>query len=448
MITIKHDHKLHFPTITVPMISQDEEDNTVAVQQTNVEGILVPLFRFNNLTINFQMVQSMELHCDPVPEIILRIHDMADLIKNLDNPGLDNILYMQILPPFDNAYKKVQLMFRVYETGIEGSVVGLKGTYMCPGLWDTKMKAYGRTTTWKLFEEVSNEMSLGFASNVDASNDERYIYNPNMNVPGFLDREIRFGGDSNHVLDWWIDLWNNVNVVDIYEEYNTLREEQDMKIWINPLMRDVDKGSVAEPQQMTAAFSNHPTFMGLPMFIADYHPVMTSGDFTDCNFETYSMDNQECSSLLVQDGDVKENVILKYIYGGENFGGRDYLGQRVAREMFRTKIWAQCIEVSVPRPILGLIKGDKVNVWWYDINSYMTEKAADDTISSNSTIPESVQDTENSFIINPTISGQYYIIDFWLEYDISSGWKQTFRLGRSADSIQRINGPTNETFNK
>ncbi len=448
MITIKHDNKLKFPPIVVPMISQDDEDNTHdGIKQSNVEGIFVPLFRFNNLTINFQMVRRMQLSCSPVPEIYLEIDDIAGMIKNLDTPGLDNVLYMQILPPFDNAYKKIELAFFVWSSEITGNIVQLRGKYTpCNQFNDVVMKSYGMIDTYTLFNDVSNELCLGFASNIDGSEDKRYIYNPNLTPTEFLQREIRFGGNKEHVFDWWVDFWNNLVLVDIYEEYNTLRPENDMKIWISTTMRDMDSGAEPEPFQTTAAFTNHPAMMSNPLFISSYKPIMVGGSITDCNFETYSMDDQECSSLLIQDGDVHHSVITRYIYGGEKIGEFDYLGQRMAREMFRKKIYGQCIEVSTKMPLLSLIKGDKVNVWWYDINSYMTEDVDNQEISTNSPVPENEVDSENSFIINKTISGQYYILDVNIDYDINDGWTNTFKLGRSAENIQRLNPPKNESY--
>lgn len=448
MITLKHDHKLTFPTITVPMISQDEEDDSRDIQQTNVEGIMVPLFRFNNTTISFTMVQSMRLTCNPIPQLELEILDSTNMIKNWDSPGLDNILYMQILPPFDNAYRKIQLAFRMSYINISGSLISIRAEYSCPNFFNTIMKAYGMVDTWHLFEEISNDLSLGFASNIDGIEDKRYIYNPNLRPAEFMNREIEFGGSKEHVLDWWIDLWNNINLVDIYEEYNSLQEEKDMKIWISTTIKDFDKGTVNEPHQITAAFTNHPTMLGQPLFISDYIPIVEASRFTDTNFETYSMQDQELSSTLIQDGDVQNNYALQYQYGGEKFGEFDYLGQRMAREHFRSKMYGQSIEVTVGMPMLGIIKGDKVNVWWYDINSYMTENADDTDVGSNTELPDSVLDNENSFIINKTISGQYYVLDINFEYNKGTGWRCTYKLGRSAENIQRLNPPTNESFNK
>ena len=73
MIEVKQDHKLQFPTIEVPKYNESDDEGANVAKQTNIEGVLVPLFRFNNLTITFEMVRSMRLTCDRVPEIRIEI---------------------------------------------------------------------------------------------------------------------------------------------------------------------------------------------------------------------------------------------------------------------------------------------------------------------------------------------------------------------------------------
>lgn len=447
MIEVKHDHKLQFPTIAVPMIVEDEANAPVSseIKQTNIEGIMAPLFRFNDHTINFSMVDSMILTCSPVPRIHLVVRDDTNMIKDLDKPGVDNVLYIQILPPSDDTYKKIQMAFYITHSSIDTPFITLDGVYFIPGLFDTKMEAYGRITTYDLFEKISNEYSLGFCSNVAGTDDERWIYNPNRNLQDFLYDEIRFAGKDGHVYDWWIDFWNNLTLVDLYTEYNTIVEEKDLQIWVDTTIPTYDDADEEKPGKMVAAFCNHPMLSTNPLFISDYTPVSSSMGVTDKNFEVYSTQDLELRSTLIQDGDVHNNITVGYEYGGELYGDFDYLSQRAARNMFLEKISSERIKVSVGMPLLSLIKGGKVNIWWYDINSYMTSSANDEGVESNITIPheESGNDVED-YKINRTISGQYYIMDIEIRYE--GGWRCTYTLSRSAESIQRINPPSNETF--
>ena len=206
-----------------------------------------------------------------------------------------------------------------------------------------------------------------------------------------------------------------------------------------------------KPYKQIAAFSNHPAFISTPMYIEDYTPTSRSSMVTDRNFETYSMDDMEASSILIQDGDVHNNVFTRYQYGGEVFGDFNYLARKACRNMFLNKINSQCIEVITRIPMLGLIKGDKVNLWWYDIGNQTARNLDTSDIESNTAIPDDVEgsrDGEVPMVINKTISGQYYIVDIEFNYVGGMNWENKYTLSRSAEGIQRINPPSNESFMK
>lgn len=450
MIEVKHDHKLQFPQIRVPMYNQDNDEGDQVINQTELEGVLVPLLRFNNTVITFEQVDRMELTCNPVPKIEVWITDFLQIIRQFDQPGRDNILYLQILPPFDDAYKKIQLAFYIEDTDLQGNKVYLRGTYEAPGIFDSEMKPYGMLSTYDLFEQVSNDHQLGFCSNVDDSEDERYIYNPNKNMESFLDQEIVFAGNKPHVFTWWIDFWNNLNFVDLYQEYSEILSDEDMQLWLSDTFKDASKPS--EPYKQIAAFTNSPAFAASPTFIPNYQPILNSGSPTDANFEVYSMEDQEASSTVIQDGDVQNDVKMSYKYGGEVFGDFDYLSQRACRDMYLSKINSNVIEIVCKYPLLGLMKGEHVNFWWYDMNNIALEGVDASSINTNAPVPEDpngeLKNSDMTMILNKTVSGQYYIMDVKYAYVGHRNWEVTYTLSRSAEEIQKLAPPTNETFLK
>ena len=102
-------------------------------------------------------------------------------------------------------------------------------------------------------------------------------------------------------------------------------------------------------------------------------------------------------------------------------------------------------------PMLGLIKGDHVNVWWYDIGNQTAQNIDMSDIETNASVPDDPKDAREAdvpILINKTISGQYYIVDIEFNYIGGMNWENKYILSRSADSIQRINPPANESFMK
>lgn len=444
MITLKRDNKLIFPTIEMP-INMEFPDSSTEYKQTNIIGVTTPLFRINNITLPWESISYMKLTCSPVPEVTLKFVDSFGLIKSMDSPGHDNILYLQILPPFDNAYKKIHLSFYISSCNINGNQVFLTGSYYVPKWFDNVMKPYGMISSYELFETISNDYSLGFCSNMDGSTDERYIYNPNLSPVNFLSNEILYSGEKEHVYTWWVDWWNNINLVDLYNEYNSVLSDDDLKIWIssNNLI-EITPDYEVKPEQRTALLCNLPSMVGDPLYINQYWP-QTSNNITDMNYEVFSMENQESYSTLIQDGDAHNDVFTQYIYGGELVGNYDYLSQRACRGMFINKINSQVIQVSLNRPVLGLMKGGHVNMYWYDINQLATVGSDNSEIKSNIDLPDDVALGDQTSPINKTISGQYYIMD--VEYVYNGGaWGCIYTLGRPVQFIERLNPPDKKAF--
>lgn len=449
MIEVKHDHKLNFPEIHVPMYNEDQPDGPNIIKQTEIEGTLVPLLRFNDQVITFEMVNYMALKCGTVPSITIEITDYLDLIRLIDTPGRDNILYLQILPPFDDAYKKIQLAFYITDTNIDGQTITMSGTYYVPKLFDNVMKPYGCLSTYELFEKVSNDYSLGFCSNVTGMDDERYIYNPNQKPIQFLSKEIQFAGNKEHVYDWWIDLWNNINLVDLYTEYTTIEKDEDLLVWVGNNFKDTDNEN--HPQQQIAAFTNIPAMAASPFYIGEYEPTSSTGGCTDMNLEVYSMNNADRLSTVIQDGDVYNDIFMEYTYGGEVFGDFDYISQKASRNFFLGKIQANCIKITTNLPILALMRGGHVNLWWYETNNWLADKIDFSEVESNISIPDGdgkFSSDDLTMTLNRTVSGQYYIMDIEYNYLGHMNWEVIYTLSRAAESVQKLNPPTNETFLK
>ena len=446
MIIVRHDHKLSFPDIEMPIYSEDA-DNASAYKQTNVIGILTPIFRLNNITIPWEIVSYMQLNCNPVPSLFLTMIDNFGLIKSLNTPGHDNVLYLQILPPFENAYKKIELSFYISNCSISGDVVSLVCSYYIPKWYDHVMKPYGKISSYELFEKVSNEYSLGFCTNIDGTKDSRYIYNPNMTPTELLSSEIEYSGEGDHVFSWWVDFWNNINFIDLNKEYNEVLSDKDMMIWVSGnLPGGSNPDYVPQPNRRPAVLCNLPVLAGDPLYIDEYWPKTTS-NVTDKIFEIYIMKDHSQKSTFIQDGDVYNDIFVKYEYGGELIGSYDYLSQKACRDMYLSKINSQTIQVSLNMPVLGLMKGGHVNLWWYDINNPVTDDIDNSDIKSNIPLPDNIDLGDSRSMINKTVSGQYYIMDVQYTYS-SFRWSCLYTLGRPAQSVERLNEVSESSFVK
>ena len=445
--TVKFDCSLEFPPIVEPLYgaAPDEADSGLVLenQQTKVTGIIAPLIKLNNTTITWSQVKSMTLKCDRWPEIKLEIIDSLDFSKTYDKPDQDNILQMQILPSFDNAYRKINLIFTIDDISFSDSTVYVSGRYNVPGWNDNIMKSYGNISTYEFFETVAKELKLGFASNLEGTDDNRWIYVANDSRKSVLSDECEFGGRPELIMDWWVDFWNCINLVDIYERYHTV--DKDIKVWIQQnRYPETETNSEVIPTQVEAMISNHMNFKMSPLFctgmeiVSDFSQNTVNG--SDKRLEIYDMGTLNTDSTIVADGSIKKNVILTYRYLGEKFGDVDYLTNRALHSAYIQKLNSQQLRVTLQVPCFGFTKGGKLNFYWYEVND-LTKDIKNKELGSNIDLPiDTTQGDQDQPLINGQLSGQYYITDVTYYYENNGNvpkWTQEMLLSRPVELMEK-----------
>ena len=445
-ITVKYDPTLEIEEIEEPMYAtsenEDPDNKPAEVQQTKITGILSPLIKVNNILILWDKVSRFELSSTGfLPELSFTFKDDLGFTKSLDQPGNDNLVLVQILPPFEDAYKKINLRFFIDDVRISGETVTIIAKYNVPALYQDKLEALGKMTTYDFLDKVAKDCELGLASNVDGTEDERYIYIRNTNYLRTVANQIRISGKDDCILDTWIDFHNYIVLCDMLERYNA--NESEIKVWTAPTVipETENTGEPIEAKEEDAILSNAIGVRNTQLYISDYTVNNNSGKNmkigTDKVVQSYYIDKFEPSSILIQDGDVKKDTFVKTIYKGEIFGDYDYFASELCRTAFLQKINTNTIEVALKTPLLGLERGGKVNVRWYEANEIATVIKNENEIETN--IPdEEGEPNENPQLmtLNKQVSGQYFIIGTRIKfYGFDEGWKYILTLTRPTDQI-------------
>lgn len=444
-ITVKYDPTLKIEEIVEPMYATSEnecaEDRPAEVQQTKITGILSPLIKVNRILILWDKVTKFELSSKGfLPTLSFTFKDDLGFTKSLDQPGNDNLVLLQILPPFEDAYKKINLRFFINDVRIKGDIISITASYNVPALVQDKLQSFGKITTYDYLDKIAKECELGLASNLDGTEDERYIYLRNTNFVKSIETEIKRSGNENCILDTWIDLHNYVVLCDMLERYNAI--ESEIKVWTAPtVIPDTENsGEPVQPKEEDAILSNAIAMRTTQLFINDYTVKNNAGSNlrfgTDKVLQSYYIDKSEASSVLIQDGDVKKDTFIKTIYKGELFGEYDYFTSEFCRSAFLQKINSNIIEVSLSTPLLGLERGGKVNVQWYEVNEIATVIKNENPIETNVPDTEGEQTGKDEMTLNKQVSGQYFIIGTTIKFlGWDQGWKYILTLTRPTDQV-------------
>lgn len=462
-ICVKFDNQLKQSDIIIPLTNSsveesgdNYEDNIPEIQQTSVYGILSPLIMINNIVIDFDAVIEFSLKSvGPLPTVSMIVNDKFNLISTLSNPSVDNEVRVQILPQFEKAYKKINLTFYISNINISngGKIITLTGLYKSGSLNSSYFKSFGKITTFDLAETIAKETQLGFASNVEDSQDERYVYCDNKTYIELLSREVSRSGGETQVYDWWVDFWNNINFADLYERYNAIDDTKDLMIWVSGQTGEDREGLHVEPMEIEAILNNHPVGNNTELHVIRHNVKNKTGaqvnQGTDKLYSIYFNNKQEHLDYLLQDGDVKKDIYTKYDYLGEVYGDYDYLLSEKKRSAFMQKISNESIEVTTRTPLLALMRGHRVNFVWYINDSmlenkktnlknegYINDPATQIPLTENPSEVE-VNEDDGKFEIDKSISGQYLITACNMKFS-NNQWEYTLTLNRPASAKPKI----------
>lgn len=465
-INVKFDNTLKQSDIVIPLVNssieesgKDYKDNQPEIQQTSVHGIMSPLIMINNIVIDFDSVVEFSLKSQgPLPTLTMIVNDRFNLLATLNTPGSDNEIRVQILPQFDKAYKKINLTFYISNINIHngGRTINLTGLYKSHKLNSSCFKSFGKINTYNLLSTIAKETQLGFASNVDDSQDERYIYCDNKNYIELMSREVSRSGGETQIYDWWVDFWNNINFADLYERYNAIDDNKDLKIWVSGQNGENREGAHIEPMEVEANLNNHPTDANTELFIIRHNIKNKTGSQvrqgTDKLYSIYFNNKFEHLDYLIQDGDVKSDIFTNFNYLGEVYGEYDYLLSEKKRTAFLQKINSESIEVVTRTPLIALMRGHRVNLTWYINDSMLDNKKnmlskdgyleePNTQIPLNDTLPKEeenkINEDDGKFEIDKMISGQYLITACNIRFT-NNQWEYILTLNRPASSKPKI----------
>lgn len=457
VIQLEFDNTLKKSDIIIPIQSvstgdgniEDSSGDMTDKSQLQVFGIQVPLISINNTVIDFDAVSYFDLSSNgELPVLTLTVEDRYELIGNIDKPKHDNEVRVQILPKFDNAYKKINLTFYITNINIFGKNIRLSCIYKLSKLTSSKFEALGELDTYTLFKNAAIDTGLGYATNIAEGTDKRYIYCNNKSWLDTLNNEIQFSGNDSQVLDWWIDFWDNINLADIHERYLSTDTDEDIKIWVTGQINEVGKDINIECIEVPAVLTTHPGMERSELFVTDYNIVNNPGiqviEGSDKLYSVYEDHKDEYLDHLIQDGDVKEDIFTIFKYLGETYSTYNYLLQKELRSAFLQKINSECIKITLKSPVLGLMRGHKVNFIHYVNNDILENKikileannVVDRNIESNISLSDyeitSDGDTAGRFKIDKTSSGQYLITSINIIYS-NNEWKYILTLNRPAN---------------
>lgn len=427
-------------------------ENTSEMQQSKVMGILMPLIALNGIVVDFGDVAGFELdYTGTIPRIKFAFRDRNDMFKNLTAPGNDIELRVQILPPFDDTYKKIDLTLMCSEISIRDGYVYGSAEYKLMEFTKSRFKALGQISTYELFDKISTETGIGFVTNAEATEDSRYMQCHFESYKDIVDREMpKSGSSESHVYDWWVDVWNNLTLCDLYDRVNSDDPEEDMQIWMTQNDDSASMGDEMNTIKTLALFTNHPVRENTDLHVKDYDVQTEPASQSRGNAVTlsvYEENKKEYVDHYIADGDIQKNQFEQFEYAGEVYGDYNYLVAEKAREIYMRKIKSEIVVIHVNKPQLGINRGDQLRFVWFDNDAENAElyngleeigakRTSEDLATDIGWLKDwdyTKGDLNNPMKVNLQLSGQYTCIGQYIRYKgATQRWEAWLYLTRPA----------------
>lgn len=463
MIKVLRDPSLKKPKIEV--LHNTEQEKDTMVDQTKVFGTMVPLVAIDGIAIDFSEVQTLRIEntfSTKLPTCEFSFLDSKGLFKNYYSTKAHYIQII-ILPPFDNAYKKINLVFEISKFNVDSSTIAeISGTgiYKCNELYDSRFEFLGSNiSTFNLFNTISENTKLGLASNITEStiDDKRFMNIPHISYKDLMESEItKSGTNENIVLDYWIDYWDYLNINNIFELFtsNSQNKTELTKVWVASNNMAVSTVDNVEPVKVDMALSNHPALSGTDLFIKDHSieqnitKLKNSG--TSKVLSIYNNNTKEWvdHTIEISKTETSNNSDSEFLteptkttfeYTGELYENYDSYFSNRARETFLKKITKEIHYFTLTRPILGVLKGDTFEVHYFtndsintdyqdadkDTRTYLKKEDNNNTNNpSNNNQPNSnsLNNIEN-LTKNTEVSGIFKVLGSTIHFDNSDGFE-------------------------
>ena len=212
--------KVFDPTIKLDPIKMEMPSNE-ADRQEFAKGLgYLPFVWYNGYQINYSDIKYFALYHDGIiPKCKIIFFDTFNFMKSVGFP-LDDTKMQVFINSKSKNLKSIHLEFKVQNFQDNGNnSYTIVGTINIPELYLKKYKSYNKKTSVDVIKDVCKEMSIGFNSNIDNSDDAMTWINAGKRNFQFLDDIILNSYKSdNSFLIGYIDYYYSFNYVDVEKE--------------------------------------------------------------------------------------------------------------------------------------------------------------------------------------------------------------------------------------
>jgi hypothetical protein len=387
-----------------------------------------PFVWYNSYQIEPKAIQFFELSfTDNIPSLKLHFYDKVNMIKDKTFPIEDTTITV-FISSRSKGVKPIFLEFKIVdfstnrELNICFAVLNVKTLYL------KQFKSYPNKTSYKLYEQLSKDLGLGFYSNLENTDDKMTWINTGQKVYEFMNKVLdhTYLSDQSFITGY-IDFYYNYVFVDLQKELSRdiMEDAGSSNTGVANSVNVADKEIVSKlvlTNDLSAKQSNY--FFDSYKVINNSHRVSISKGYESVvkyydhlsksylpfNLKSFKDNDDYKIALNESFGDkkfTKQN--LDFVYEGKFDSDnvhKNFLYAKIQNDRNLLDLEKIGLEISLPTPNFNYYKFQKVNV-------ILSNQAAN------------IQQTH----INKRLSGEWMVTD--IKYRISDNrFKQIINLVR------------------
>jgi hypothetical protein len=220
-----------------------------AYQAEYIEGLgYLPFLWYNVYQIEYEHILSLQLtYSENIPILQVKFRDSLGKMKD-DGIPLDDSRISLYLNPRSKMLKPIHLDFKIVEFSENLGNYEILGALDVKELYLKKFKSYSKKTSYELFSQIAKDTGLGFASNVDNTEDRMTWINSGNRLIYFMNETSKFAYKSDETyLTTYIDFYYQLCYIDVEKEMK--RDIQNELGLVNTGMEDIVKDENKEKIQ-------------------------------------------------------------------------------------------------------------------------------------------------------------------------------------------------------
>lgn len=277
---------------------EQDGDNPGDHNTTRDMGVEFPLVIINGFTLMQNDIKSFEISSEGlIPTINMTMVDNSGGFSVESFPRDGDVITVRLAARSKDSYKDIRIDFDITEVdsppasaikkGTGGGKYSFEGEMKIPGIHAEQCKSYGKGTTIDHLEKIATELKIGFASNVDTTDDEMNCvttYEPILDTITDLVKHSYVNEDSFQT--YCIDLFYYLTYVDLNLMLNASDDFEESLAALNTDFNDIkgpDASNDVNEIKTPLVLTNKPEAEGTNIFITKYSIKNNTGSVSKRN---------------------------------------------------------------------------------------------------------------------------------------------------------------------